>query len=154
MSKIGRFVSTVLAVIVGNILLFAIIIATLYFLFKKQIENFEIDKIKASFEEFQKTFSKLDSEQIKKFQVGFDKLANLDLDSLKTQIDALKDAPEKLQKALKSVEELSKALQTIKAAQPAATAATATANVSQAVMNLGSSPSLFNFLNVAPFIKI
>ncbi|MEG3825950.1 hypothetical protein MOV3098_01765 [Mesomycoplasma ovipneumoniae] len=139
MSKIGRFVSTVLAVIVGNILLFAIIIATLYFLFKKQIENFEIDKIKASFEEFQE---------------GFDKLANLDLDSLKTQIDALKDAPEKLQKALKSVEELSKALQTIKAAQPGATAATATANVSQAVMNLGSSPSLFNFLNVAPFIKI
>ncbi|WP_337903302.1 hypothetical protein [Mesomycoplasma ovipneumoniae] len=151
MSKIGRFISTVLAVIVGNILLFAIIIATLYFLFKKQIENFEIDKIKASFEEFQKTFSKLDSEQIKKFQEGFDKLANLDLNSLKTQIDALKDAPEKLQKALKSVEELSKALQTIKNTQ--GTTATA-ASVSQAVMNLGSSPSLFNFLNVAPFIKI
>ncbi|MDW2929389.1 hypothetical protein R7X75_03020 [Mesomycoplasma ovipneumoniae] len=152
MSKIGRFVSTVLAVIVGNILLFAIIIATLYFLFKKQIENFEIDKIKASFEEFQKTFSKLDSEQIKKFQEGFDKLANLDLDSLKTQIDALKDAPEKLQKALKSVEELSNALKTIKATQSVATSTTVT--VSQAVMNLGSSPSLFNFLNVAPFVKI
>ncbi|WDV48907.1 hypothetical protein [Mesomycoplasma ovipneumoniae] len=152
MSKIGRFVSTVLAVIVGNILLFAIIIATLYFLFKKQIENFEIDKIKASFEEFQKTFSKLDSEQIKKFQEGFDKLANLDLDSLKTQIDALKDAPEKLQKALKSVEELSNALKTIKATQSAA--ATTNIVVSQAVMNLGSTPSLFNFLNVAPFIKI
>ncbi|VEU71173.1 Uncharacterised protein [Mesomycoplasma ovipneumoniae] len=152
MSKIGRFVSTVLAVIVGNILLFAIIIATLYFLFKKQIENFEIDKIKASFEEFQKTFSKLDSEQIKKFQDGFDKLANLDLDSLKTQIDALKDAPEKLQKALQSVEELSKALKNIQTTQSAATGAATT--VSQAVMNLGSSPSLFNFLNVAPFIKI
>ncbi|WNM13694.1 hypothetical protein [Mesomycoplasma ovipneumoniae] len=152
MSKIGRFISTVLAVIVGNILLFAIIIATLYFLFKKQIESFEIDKIKASFEEFQKTFSKLDSAQIKKFQEGFDKLANLDLDSLKTQVEALKDMPEKLQKALKSVEELSKALQTIKATQSAA-AGTAT-TVSQAVMDLGSSPSLFNFLNVAPFIKI
>ncbi|WP_337892520.1 hypothetical protein [Mesomycoplasma ovipneumoniae] len=152
MSKIGRFVSTVLAVIVGNILLFAIIIATLYFLFKKQIENFEIDKIKASFEEFQKTFSKLDSEQIKKFQDGFDKLANLDLDSLKTQIDALKDAPEKLQKALQSVEELSKALKNIQTTQSAATGAATT--VSQAVVNLGSSPSLFNFLNVAPFIKI
>ncbi|WP_341492610.1 hypothetical protein [Mesomycoplasma ovipneumoniae] len=153
MSKIGRFVSTVLAVIVGNILLFAIIIATLYFLFKKQIENFEIDKIKASFEEFQKTFSKLDSEQIKKFQVGFDKLANLDLDSLKTQIDALKDAPEKLQKALQSVEELSKALKNIQTAQSAAATGAAT-TVSQAVMNLGSTPSLFNFLNVVPFIKI
>ncbi len=152
MSKIGRFVSTVLAVIVGNILLFAIIIATLYFLFKKQIENFEIDKIKASFEEFQKTFSKLDSEQIKKFQEGFDKLANLDLDSLKTQIDALKDAPEKLQKALKSVEELSNALKNIKATQSAV--ATTNSAVSQAVMNIGSTPSLFNFLNVAPFIKI
>ncbi|WP_341490169.1 hypothetical protein [Mesomycoplasma ovipneumoniae] len=152
MSKIGRFVSTVLAVIVGNILLFAIIIATLYFLFKKQIENFEIDKIKASFEEFQKTFSKLDSEQIKKFQDGFDKLANLDLDSLKTQIDALKDAPEKLQKALKSVEELSNALKSIKATQSAV--ATTNSAVSQAVMNLGSSPSLFNFLNVASFIKV
>ncbi|WP_069099756.1 hypothetical protein [Mesomycoplasma ovipneumoniae] len=152
MSKIGRFISTVLAVIVGNILLFAIIIATLYFLFKKQIESFEIDKIKASFEEFQKTFSKLDSAQIKKFQEGFDKLANLDLDSLKTQVEALKDMPEKLQKALKSVEELSKALQTIKATQSAA-AGTAT-TVSQAVMDLGSSPSLFNFLNVAPFVKI
>ncbi|WP_341491012.1 hypothetical protein [Mesomycoplasma ovipneumoniae] len=152
MSKIGRFISTVLAVIIGNILLFAIIIATLYFLFKKQIESFEIDKIKASFEEFQKTFSKLDSAQIKKFQEGFDKLANLDLDSLKTQVEALKDMPEKLQKALKSVEELSKALQTIKATQSAA-AGTAT-TVSQAVMDLGSSPSLFNFLNVAPFIKI
>ncbi|MDW2834483.1 hypothetical protein [Mesomycoplasma ovipneumoniae] len=152
MSKIGRFISTVLAVIIGNILLFAIIIATLYFLFKKQIESFEIDKIKASFEEFQKTFSKLDSAQIKKFQEGFDKLANLDLDSLKTQVEALKDMPEKLQKALKSVEELSKALQTIKATQSAA-AGTAT-TVSQAVMDLGSSPSLFNFLNVAPVIKI
>ncbi|WP_010321101.1 hypothetical protein [Mesomycoplasma ovipneumoniae] len=152
MSKIGRFISTVLAVIIGNILLFAIIIATLYFLFKKQIESFEIDKIKASFEEFQKTFSKLDSAQIKKFQEGFDKLANLDLDSLKTQVEALKDMPEKLQKALKSVEELSKALQTIKATQSAA-AGTAT-TVSQAVMDLGSSPSLFNFLNAAPFIKI
>ncbi|MDW2926457.1 hypothetical protein [Mesomycoplasma ovipneumoniae] len=152
MSKIGRFISTVLAVIVGNILLFAIIIATLYFLFKKQIENFEIDKIKASFEEFQKTFSKLDSEQIKKFQEGFDKLANLDLDSLKTQIDALKDAPEKLQKALASVEELSKALKNIQTAQSAGT--TATVATSQVVMNLGSSPSLFNFLNVAPFIKV
>ncbi|WP_341491919.1 hypothetical protein [Mesomycoplasma ovipneumoniae] len=152
MSKIGRFISTVLAVIVGNILLFAIIIATLYFLFKKQIENFEIDKIKASFEEFQKTFSKLDSEQIKKFQEGFDKLANLDLDSLKTQIDALKDAPEKLQKALQSVEELSKALKNIQTTQSAATGAATT--VSQAVMNLGSSPSLFNFLNVVPSIKI
>ncbi|WNM15287.1 hypothetical protein [Mesomycoplasma ovipneumoniae] len=152
MSKIGRFISTVLAVIIGNILLFAIIIATLYFLFKKQIESFEIDKIKASFEEFQKTFSKLDSAQIKKFQEGFDKLANLDLDSLKTQVEALKDMPEKLQKALKSVEELSKALNTIKATQSAA-AGTAT-TVSQAVMDLGSSPSLFNFLNVAPFVKI
>ncbi|WNM16755.1 hypothetical protein [Mesomycoplasma ovipneumoniae] len=152
MSKIGRFISTVLAVIVGNILLFAIIIATLYFLFKKQIENFEIDKIKASFEEFQKTFSKLDSEQIKKFQEGFDKLANLDLDSLKTQIDALKDAPEKLQKALASVEELSKALKNIQTAQSAGT--TATVATSQVVMNLGSSPSLFNFLNAAPFIKV
>ncbi|WP_341515162.1 hypothetical protein [Mesomycoplasma ovipneumoniae] len=141
-----------MAVIVGNILLFAIIIATLYFLFKKQIENFEIDKIKASFEEFQKTFSKLDSEQIKKFQEGFDKLANLDLDSLKTQIDALKDAPEKLQKALKSVEELSNALKNIKATQSAV--ATTNSAVSQAVMNIGSTPSLFNFLNVAPFIKI
>ncbi|WP_069098082.1 hypothetical protein [Mesomycoplasma ovipneumoniae] len=153
MSKIGRFISTVLAVIVGNILLFAIIIATLYFLFKKQIESFEIDKIKASFEEFQKTFSKLDSAQIKKFQEGFDKLANLDLDSLKTQVEALKDMPEKLQKALKSVEELSKALQTIKATQPGGVGTTASA-VSQAVMDLGSSPSLFNFLNAAPFIKI
>ncbi|WP_341493360.1 hypothetical protein VQY16_01345 [Mesomycoplasma ovipneumoniae] len=152
MSKIGRFISTVLAVIVGNILLFAIIIATLYFLFKKQIESFEIDKIKASFEEFQKTFSKLDSAQIKKFQEGFDKLANLDLDSLKTQVEALKDMPEKLQKALKSVEELSKALQTIKATQSAAVGTATT--VSQAVMDLGSSPSLFNFLNAAPFIKI
>ncbi|MDW2834843.1 hypothetical protein R7V75_03840 [Mesomycoplasma ovipneumoniae] len=151
MSKIGRFISTVLAVIIGNILLFAIIIATLYFLFKKQIESFEIDKIKASFEEFQKTFSKLDSAQIKKFQEGFDKLANLDLDSLKTQVEALKDMPEKLQKALKSVEELSKALQTIKATQGTSTTG---AVVSQAVMDLGSSPSLFNFLNVAPFIKI
>ncbi|WP_337898388.1 hypothetical protein [Mesomycoplasma ovipneumoniae] len=151
MSKIGRFISTVLAVIIGNILLFAIIIATLYFLFKKQIENFEIDKIKSTFEEFQKTFSKFDSDQIKKFQEGFDKVANLDLDSLKTQIDALKDMPEKLQKALKSVEELSKALNTIKAAQ---SGATTTGVVSQAVMDLGSSPSLFNFLNVAPFIKI
>ncbi|MDW2906476.1 hypothetical protein R7V41_02490 [Mesomycoplasma ovipneumoniae] len=150
MSKIGRFISTVLAVIIGNILLFAIIIATLYFLFKKQIESFEIDKINASFEEFQKTFSKLDSAQIKKFQEGFDKLANLDLDSLKTQVEALKDMPEKLQKALKSVEELSKALQTIKATQGTAT----TSAVSQAVMDLGSSPSLFNFLNVAPVIKI
>ncbi|WP_337896577.1 hypothetical protein [Mesomycoplasma ovipneumoniae] len=153
MSKIGRFISTVLAVIVGNILLFAIIIATLYFLFKKQIESFEIDKIKASFEEFQKTFSKLDSEQIRKFQEGFDKLANLDLDSLKTQIDALKDAPEKLQKALQSVEELSKALKNIQTAQSAAATGAAT-TVSQAVMNLGSTPSLFNFLNVVPFIKI
>ncbi|EXU60840.1 hypothetical protein [Mesomycoplasma ovipneumoniae] len=153
MSKIGRFISTVLAVIVGNILLFAIIIATLYFLFKKQIENFEIDKIKASFEEFQKTFSKLDSEQIRKFQEGFNKLANLDLDSLKTQIDALKDAPEKLQKALQSVEELSKALKNIQTAQSAAATGAAT-TVSQAVMNLGSTPSLFNFLNAAPFIKI
>ncbi|MEG7280285.1 hypothetical protein V6B68_02355 [Mesomycoplasma ovipneumoniae str. Black Butte] len=153
MSKIGRFISTVLAVIVGNILLFAIIIATLYFLFKKQIESFEIDKIKASFEEFQKTFSKLDSEQIRKFQEGFDKLANLDLDSLKTQIDALKDAPEKLQKALQSVEELSKALKNIQTAQSAAATGSAT-TVSQAVMNLGSTPSLFNFLNAAPFIKI
>ncbi|MCN0158226.1 hypothetical protein [Mesomycoplasma ovipneumoniae] len=153
MSKIGRFISTVLAVIVGNILLFAIIIATLYFLFKKQIESFEIDKIKASFEEFQKTFSKLDSEQIRKFQEGFDKLANLDLDSLKTQIDALKDAPEKLQKALQSVEELSKALKNIQTAQSAAATGAAT-TVSQAVMNLGSTPSLFNFLNAAPFIKI
>ncbi|WP_341517603.1 hypothetical protein [Mesomycoplasma ovipneumoniae] len=153
MSKIGRFISTVLAVIVGNILLFAIIIATLYFLFKKQIESFEIDKIKASFEEFQKTFSKLDSEQIRKFQEGFDKLANLDLDSLKTQIDALKDAPEKLQKALQSVEELSKALKNIQTAQSAAATGAATI-VSQAVMNLGSTPSLFNFLNAAPFIKI
>ncbi|MDW2829455.1 hypothetical protein R7V45_03020 [Mesomycoplasma ovipneumoniae] len=150
MSKIGRFISTVLAVIIGNILLFAIIIATLYFLFKKQIESFEIDKIKASFEEFQKTFSKLDSAQIKKFQEGFDKLANLDLDSLKTQVEALKDMPEKLQKALKSVEELSKALQTIKATQGTST----TVAVSQAVMDLGSTPSLFNFSNVAPFIKI
>ncbi|UVO15117.1 hypothetical protein KW512_02955 [Mesomycoplasma ovipneumoniae] len=151
MSKIGRFISTVLAVIIGNILLFAIIIATLYFLFKKQIESFEIDKIKASFEEFQKTFSKLDSAQIKKFQEGFDKLANLDLDSLKTQVEALKDMPEKLQKALKSVEELSKALQTIKATQGTSTTG---AVVSQAVMDLGSTPSLFNFSNVAPFIKI
>ncbi len=154
MSKIGRFISTVLAVIVGNILLFAIIIATLYFLFKKQIESFEIDKIKASFEEFQKTFSKLDSEQIKKFQEGFDKLANLDLDSLKTQIDALKDAPEKLQKALQSVEELSKALKNIQTAQTGAGTTATVATASQAAMNLGSSPSLFNFLNVAPFIKI
>ncbi|WP_069097018.1 hypothetical protein [Mesomycoplasma ovipneumoniae] len=151
MSKIGRFISTVLAVIIGNILLFAIIIATLYFLFKKQIESFEIDKIKASFEEFQKTFSKLDSAQIKKFQEGFDKLANLDLDSLKTQIDALKDMPEKLEKTLKSVEELSKALKNIQAAQPGTGTTSA---VSQAVMDLGSSPSLFNFLNVAPVIKI
>ncbi|MCP9306344.1 hypothetical protein [Mesomycoplasma ovipneumoniae] len=150
MSKIGRFISTVLAVIIGNILLFAIIIATLYFLFKKQIESFEIDKIKASFEEFQKTFSKLDSAQIKKFQEGFDKLANLDLDSLKTQVDALKDMPEKLQKALQSVEELSKALKNIRATQGTGT----TAAVSQAVMDLGSSTSLFNFLNVAPFIKV
>ncbi|WP_069098136.1 hypothetical protein [Mesomycoplasma ovipneumoniae] len=150
MSKIGRFISTVLAVIIGNILLFAIIIATLYFLFKKQIESFEIDKIKASFEEFQKTFSKLDSAQIKKFQEGFDKLANLDLDSLKTQVDALKDMPEKLQKALQSVEELSKALKNIRATQGTGT----TAAVSQAVMDLGSSPSLFNFLNVTPFIKV
>ncbi|WP_044285899.1 hypothetical protein [Mesomycoplasma ovipneumoniae] len=154
MSKIGRFVSTVLAVIVGNILLFAIIIATLYFLFKKQIESFEIDKIKASFEEFQKTFSKLDSEQIKKFQEGFDKLANLDLNSLKTQIDALKDAPEKLQKALQSVEELSKALKNIQTARTGAGTTATVATASQAVMNLGSRPSLFNFLNVTPFIKI
>ncbi|AJC49955.1 hypothetical protein DR095_02535 [Mycoplasma flocculare] len=130
MSRVSRFFSTIVAVIIGNILLFAIIIATLYFLFKNQIENFKIDKIKTTISEIQEAIAKLDSSQIKKFQEGVDKFTNFDLDSFKTQLDSVKNIQTKLDDIIKQIKEISEALKKI----PSTTSPTTSA-VSHSLLN-------------------
>lgn len=137
MSKFARFLSTVLAVVIGNIVLFAIIIGTLYFLFKKQIENFQIDKITKTISDVQDAVGKFDSEQLKKFQEGFDKFSGLDIDSLKTQLESVKDLSQKLEEAIKQIKQIQNNPQSTSAA------------VSQAV----STSHIFEFTNNLKLIQ-
>ncbi|QEA02357.1 hypothetical protein EHI52_01640 [Mesomycoplasma hyopneumoniae] len=140
MSRFTRFFSTVLAVIIGNILLFGIIIATLYFLFKKQIENFKFDKITKTINEIQEAVGKLDSAQIKKFQEGLNKFTSLDFDALKNQFESVKTIPSKLDQILKQLQEISESLKKVQ-----------NGSVSQAANALVNT-SIFEFINRVKFL--
>ncbi|QLG43280.1 hypothetical protein [Mesomycoplasma hyopneumoniae] len=140
MSRFTRFFSTVLAVIIGNVLLFGIIIATLYFLFKKQIENFKFDKITKTINEIQEAVGKLDSAQIKKFQEGLNKFTSLDFDALKNQFESVKTIPSKLDQILKQLQEISESLKKVQ-----------NSPVSQAAYALVNT-SIFEFINRVKFL--
>ncbi|AAV27773.1 hypothetical protein [Mesomycoplasma hyopneumoniae] len=140
MSRFTRFFSTVLAVIIGNVLLFGIIIATLYFLFKKQIENFKFDKITKTINEIQEAVGKLDSAQIKKFQEGLNKFTSLDFDALKNQFESVKTIPSKLDQILKQLQEISESLKKVQ-----------NGSVSQAAHALVNT-SIFEFINRVKFL--
>ncbi|WP_230861169.1 hypothetical protein [Mycoplasma sp. 'Moose RK'] len=108
MSKTGMFLITILSVIFGNIIFVGIVGATLYFVFKRQINGFQIDKITKTVTEIQNALNNLDSVQIKKFQEGLDKFVQLDVNGLKTQLDVLKGFdPTKLDEILKLVKAIS-----------------------------------------------
>lgn len=107
MSKIGLFFTTILAVILGNIIFIGAIGLTLYFVFKKQIDGIQFDKITKTIDDIQNAVNKLDTNQLTKLQDSVDKFAGLDLDSLKNQIDSLKKFdPAKLDQILEQIKNI------------------------------------------------